>query len=154
MNPEQLLHQRAIERVAASEVREPGQQRADFPEAIGIAEHLVAKLNAVFPGSDRLVALHEAREVELELMPVARRVGASNLAHLAVVAEVDDVAFLLGGELTNVAVVLVVDGIEQRRERRAQIEAQPAALADVEDARDFLVEALAAPVLRLGRVVG
>ena len=83
MDPEQLLHQRAIERVAASEVREPRQKAPELPEAIGIREHLVAKLHARFLRRDRLVALHQAREIELELMPIAGRVGASNLAHLA-----------------------------------------------------------------------
>ena len=93
---------------------------------------------------DRLVALHQARKIELELMAIAGRVGTSDLAHLAQVAEVDDVAFFLAAEKPNVAIV-AVDRVEQRWERRAQIEAQPAALADVEDAGDLLVEAFRGP---------
>ena len=50
--------------------------------------------------------------------------------------------------------VLAIDRVEQRRERWAQIEAQPAAVTDVENPHDFLVQSGAIPILRLGRVVG
>ena len=44
-----------------------------------------------------------------------------------------------GVELAHVAVV-AVHGVEQLGKRRAQVEAQPAAVADVEDALQFLLQ--------------
>ena len=73
---------------------------------------------------------HQPGEVELPL--VRRHVGALHVAELALVALVDHLVLLGGGQRRRVPVV-GVDEVEQRRERRAQVEAQPAAVAQVED---------------------
>ena len=86
-------------------------------------------------------------------MAVMRRVGTFDLAQLASVAQVDD-AFLLGRRQRSHVAVVAIDRVEQRRKRRAKIEAQAAAVTDVEDALDFLVESGAVPILRLGRIIG
>ncbi|MFA9411635.1 MAG: hypothetical protein ACERK0_10250, partial [Deltaproteobacteria bacterium] len=54
---------------------------------------------------------------------------------------------------TEDAVVLVVDRREQDRERVTILEAHAAAIADLEDALDFLVERVFVPVLRFAGVV-
>src|SRR5262245_36952905 len=66
-----------------------------------------------------------------------RRVGAVGVAELAGEAEVDDLALLGGDERRAVAVVMLIDGVEQAGERRAEIVAAPAAGADVVDPLRF-----------------
>ncbi|HZC46423.1 MAG TPA: hypothetical protein VE243_08095 [Candidatus Acidoferrum sp.] len=115
-------------------------------------QHALAQLDAVLPGVHRLGAKYQTREIELEVMTIMRRVGTFDFAELASVAEIDDARFLGRRHPSHIAVV-AIDGVEQRRKRRAQIEAQAAARADVENALDFLIESGALPVLRFGGVV-
>ena len=62
-----------------------------------------------------------------------RDVRALHVAELALVALVDDLVPFAVGQGRDVA-VLGVDETEQRREGWAQVEAEPAAVAQVEDA--------------------
>ena len=63
-----------------------------------------------------------------------RGVRALLVAQLALEAEVLDPLDLVRAQLRDVAVAgLGVEGVEQRGERRAEVEAEPAAVADVED---------------------
>jgi hypothetical protein len=78
----------------------------------------------------RVDPAHEPREVELPF--VRRHVGALHVAELALVALVDHLVALGVGQRRDVA-VFGVDEVEQGRERRAQVEAEPAAVAQVED---------------------
>ena len=98
----------------------------------------------------RVHPAHEAREVELPL--VRGHVGALHVAELALVALVDDLVALGVGQLRDVAVVLV-DEAEQRRERGAQVEAEPAPVAQVEDPVELLAERGRVEVLGIGGVV-
>jgi hypothetical protein len=67
---------------------------------------------------------------------VARGVGTFHLAQLALITKVDDAIFLGSRQIADV-IALGVNRLEEIRERRAKIEAQPAAVTDVEDALDF-----------------
>ena len=102
---------------------------------------------------DRVVAVHELREVELELVPVPGGVRALHLTELALKASVHDALRLERRQLADIAVVLVVDRREQDRKRVTVLEAHAAAMADLEDALDFLLERVFVPVLRLAGVV-
>src|SRR5580704_18423810 len=117
-----------------------------------MTEHALTDRDAVFPGVYRPGAKNQARKIELEFMPVVRRVGTFDLAQLASVAEVDNAFLFSRGQRPNIAVV-AIDRVEQRRKRRAKIEAQAASMTDVEDALDFLVQPGAVPILRLGRII-
>src|SRR5215467_9743730 len=86
-------------------------------------------------------------------MSLAVGVGTLHLAQLAAVEKVDDAPGFRGGQAANIA-VLLVDRIEERRKRRTQIEAQPASVADVVYALEFLIEAAPVPITELGGVVG
>jgi hypothetical protein len=86
-------------------------------------------------------------------MAVARSVRTFHLAQLASVAKVDDFPGLLPGETADIAAA-AIDRAEESRKRRTQVEAQSAAVADVVNALEFLVESGAVPVHGLGRAVG
>ena len=60
------------------------------PGRVGVREDAVAQRDAARLRPLRLVAVHELREVELELVLVARRVRALHLAQLALEAGVHD----------------------------------------------------------------
>ena len=67
-----------------------------------------------------------------------RRIGTMVVAELTVIALVDDPMVVGGRKLGDVTFV-PIDAVEQRVERRTQIEAAPAAIADFVDAlRVFL----------------
>jgi len=85
--------------------------------------------------------VHELREVDLVLVLVAGRVRALHLAQLALEAGVHHPVRLRGGELADVAVVLLVDEVEESREAVAVLEAHAAAVAHLEDPRDLLLQA-------------
>ena len=95
-------------------------------------------------------AAHQPREVELPL--VRRHVGTLHVAELALVALIDDFVALGVTQRADVTVVLV-DVPEHRREGRAQVEAQSAPVAEVEDAVEFLAERSGVEVGRILRVV-
>src|SRR3546814_5277710 len=96
---------------------------------------------------------HQAEEVELPLV-LTRDVRAVHGAELAVEALVDDLVLLRGGELGRVLVVVVVDRREHRWERRAELEAQPAAVAQVVDPDHLLAQVRLVEVPRVERVLG
>ena len=100
-----------------------------FPGATGLR----AQADAGLLPADRVGAQHQAREIELEFVPVIRRVRALDVAEFALVAGVDDAVGFLGVS-ARTSPSCWSDGLEQFGERRAQIEAQAAAVADLVDA--------------------
>src|SRR5204862_1432818 len=81
--------------------------------------------------------------------------GALHIAQLALPALVDDRRDLLGGQRLDFALpalLVPVDGVEQRRERRAVAEAHAAGVADVEHAAELAVELRLIPVFRISKV--
>src|SRR4029453_549285 len=80
--------------------------------------------------------LHEPGEVGLPRLALLGRVGARDVAELALVALVDDAAVLVVGQERHVAraVVAPVYHREEILERRAELHADPAVGADLEGA--------------------
>ena len=81
-------------------------------------------------------------------------VGALDVAELALEALVDDLILLRPGEPAGVLVVVAVDEFEQRRERAAELRAQTAPVADVEDPCQLLADVRVVEVLGVMGVVG
>jgi hypothetical protein len=75
-----------------------------------------------------------------------RGIGTAVVAKLALVAEINDPLLFIPGEARGL-VLVPIDGVEEGRERWAKVEAQPAAVADIEDAVDFAPQVLLIPVL-------
>ena len=96
---------------------------------------------------------HQSREVDGPLVLIGH-VRAVDVAELAVEAEVDDLVLLGGREPGRVLIVVPIDHLEQRRERVAELEAQPAAVTEVVDAGELLAEVTLVHVPRVERVVG
>ena len=151
MDAEQLFHQAALQSIAARPVCERRQFGAELAGAIGISQDPLAQPDALLAGLNRSRARDEGGKVELKLVLIARGVGTLDLAQLAFVAQVDD-AVLGAGEVADV-IALGVDRLEEPG-NKGKVEAQPAAVADVEDAVDFDVEFGAFPVPGLVGIVG
>src|SRR5262249_30999659 len=106
-------------------------------------------------GADGFGAEHEAREIDVQL--VRRRVGALHVAELALVAEVDDLPLLVARERLGLALaadLVLVDGVGERRKRRAIVEAHAAAVTDVEHAPELAIERLVVVEARIPEVEG
>jgi hypothetical protein len=110
-NAQHLLHHRALKGAAAGPVGELRNRAAELAEQVRIAKYFLAHGDAVLAALDRARPQHQAREVELELVTVMRRVGASDLAKLAAVAQIDHALFLRRAQAAHVAVALV-EGVE------------------------------------------
>ncbi len=82
-----------------------------------------------------------------------RGVRAVDVAQLALEALVDDLVLLGGCQSAGVLIVVTVDHLEKRRERGAELEAQPAALAQVVDPGQFVADVGFVEVLRVLGVV-
>jgi hypothetical protein len=83
---------------------------------------------------------------------MGRDVGALDVADLALEALVDDLVLLGLRELGRIAVV-AVDELEQRRERRAQVEAEATAVTEVVDPGQLVAQVTLVELLRVLRVV-
>jgi hypothetical protein len=138
-------------------VRDRRGERAEATRQVGAPEGLVGDLLpqrlAAVAVPHLLGAEHEAGEVEVPLA-LARHVGAVDVAELAVEALVDHLVLLGAGEPGRVLVVVAVDGLEERGERVAELEAEPAAVAQVVDPGELLAEVGVVEVPRVERVVG
>src|SRR5688572_10510954 len=93
-----------------------------------------------------IVTMNQLGEVDLELVIVSRRVRTLDLTQLALEAGIHDRPGFRSRYLRDVTVVLVVEKREETRERVAILEAKPAAMTDLEDARDFFLERFGIPV--------
>jgi hypothetical protein len=80
---------------------------------------------------------HQAGKIESILM--RRRIGTVVIAEFTIIALVDDPMVIGGCELSDVSFI-PVNTVEQRVERRTQIEAAPAAIADFIDALRVFLE--------------
>ena len=100
----------------------------------------------------RIDAQHEARKVERPFVQT-RDVGTIDVAQLALEAFVDDLVLLGDGELAGVLIVVLIDEFEESRERRAVLEAQTAAVAQVVHTRELGPNIGLVEVVRMVRVV-
>ena len=158
-NADRLLHEPPRQRTRGGDggVGERGGETAgELAQQVGAAEggvlELVATGELTVAGAGLLGAQHEAGEVEVPLA-LARDVRAVHVAELAVEAFVDDLVLLGRAHATGVLVVVPVDVVEERRERRAELEAQATAVAQVVDPGQLLAHVDLVEVLRVERVV-
>jgi hypothetical protein len=121
---------------------------------VGAGQELFTALDLALPVLDGLGAQHQVREVQVPRM--RRRVRAlGHVAQVAQVALVDDLPVRFLGDAVHLAVLGLVDEVEQVREALAQADAAAAAVADVEDTlhllhrRGLVVELGVLPVQRV-----
>jgi hypothetical protein len=149
-----LLHEDAERADPVHEVggaqRGPGQ----LGRAVRIVEDPHPQRAPLAALPDAPPAVDQLGEVELPGVLVARRVRALHLAELALEAGVHHLHRLLGRDPVGVAVVLLVDGLEEEREAVAVLEAHAAAVTDLEGALHLGVDRLRLPVDLVGGVVG
>jgi hypothetical protein len=103
---------------------------------------------------DSLLAMDQARKVELELVLLARRVRTLHFAELALEARGNDAIDVPTVDALNIPVVLAVEKVEQGREAVAVLEAQPTAVAELKSPFDLAAEQCRVPVPWLFGIVG
>src|SRR5262249_18711248 len=130
IDPEPPLHQDAQQTVAVRPVGEGGHEGPETSEQLRIAEQSLAQRNALARGARDALPQHQPGKVDRP--PMGRRVRTVRVAELTGEAEIDDMPVFRRSE-RRLAVVLLVDDVEQVRERRAEVVAAPAAGADVVD---------------------
>ena len=110
---------------------------------------------ATWPVAWRIASARSiSRGKSMRPLVLAGGVRAVDVAELALEALVDDLVLLGRRQPAGVLVVVPIDHLEQRRERRAELEAQPAAVAQVEDAGQLAADVGLVEVLRVLGVVG
>jgi hypothetical protein len=112
--------------------------RGQGADQFGRGQQLVAEFHLARLVLDRLGAQHGVREIQVPL--VRRHVGAlGHVADVAQVALVDHLPEFLLGHAGGLGIARFVDQVEQGGEGIAQRDAAAAAMADVEDALQFLL---------------
>ncbi|MDX1711061.1 MAG: DUF3483 domain-containing protein [Rhodovibrionaceae bacterium] len=141
---QRLFHDRARQLVLgrAGPVRQPRDDAGQLAVAVGLGELLgQAFLGQAVMALGRAVAQHQVREVDVEL--VRRHIGTRHHeAHVAERAAVDHLLEILGVDGVELHGLGLVDQVEEGREGIAEIEAAAAAVTDVEDPAQLLVELL------------
>ncbi len=138
---EHLVHQlpRRGRRTGLVDHLHDDRNRRETADAVGAGQQPVAEFRSPLPEFDRLRAKHQVGKIEVPR--VRRHVRAlRHVADVAQVALVDDLRVVLLGHAVHFHRLGTVDEVEQRRERLAQADAPPAAVTDVEDALQFLLE--------------
>jgi hypothetical protein len=130
-----------------SEAQNPvGHKRQPTPEGadpIRLDQQPIAPAHPPRHGQMLLPHDHQSRKIERILM--RRRIGTVIVAKFTVIALIDDPMVVGRRELGDVSFISI-NAVEQRIERRTQIEAAPAAIADFIDTLRVFLE--------LGRVDG
>ena len=150
-----LLQKASVQSTAGVQnVDQPAGGSGQPGRPVRVAEHPVSKALSIASAPLGLVPVDQLREVQLELVAVAHRVGTLDLTQLALEALVHHLRCLGIGDGAHVAVVVVVDERKQRRERIAVLEAHPAAVTDLECAVDLCLKRVGVPVDVFRGVVG
>jgi hypothetical protein len=131
------LQQHAVRPETVGRVHQRGDRGGAGAHAVDVAQEPVLPCDALGARPRGLGTQHQPREVDVE--PVRRRVRAVVETELALPAEVDDAPVVGRRDLRDVALVLV-HLLEHEVERRAQAVAPPAAVADLGDARQLLLD--------------
>jgi hypothetical protein len=157
-HPQRLLHQAARGAVVVQRVDRLHHHRdgGELADRVGGGQQPVAQARPLLPELDRLGAQHQVREVDVP--GVRRHVRAlGHVAHVAQVALVDHLPVVLFGDAVDLHRLAFIDQVEQGRERGAQTHAAAAAVADLVDPFEFLVERRRVPegvALPVERVAG
>ena len=153
VDPQQLLHEPSMSRHSIHLVGHAEAGPGQLAGGVGLGQHPLPEGHAPLPGSLSVVAVHQPREVELELVLVPGGVGALHLAELALEAVVHDRLGLGLGQLADVPVVGVVDQPEELGEAVAVLEAHAAAMTDLEGPGDLHLQRRRVPVPGVAGVV-
>jgi hypothetical protein len=99
VDAEHLLHEPPVQPTRFIALAAPRLARASPAGQVRVAQQPLAEARPLLARPHGLEAVHQLREVELELVPVARRVRALDLAQLALEARVHDLALVALPEL-------------------------------------------------------
>jgi hypothetical protein len=83
--------------------------------------------------------VNEAREIELIFMTVPRGIRALYFTELALEASVHDSLGIVGGDTADIALITVVDEVEENGKAVTVFEAHAASVTDLEGAGNFLL---------------
>ena len=132
---------------------EAGTRQRSSPVRIGQQFVSEGGLDPLFLEVNRSTSVNQGGEVEQEFVLLARRVGALDLAQLALETGVQGRVQGGDGQALNVA-VLGINGIEEDRKGAAVLEAHAAAVADFDGPFKLDLHLSSVPVDLVGGVVG
>src|SRR5262249_4842555 len=122
-----------------------------------LAEHAILERHAVAPCPVCLLAAEHPRDIDLPLVPFVRRVGAFDVAELALPAEIADCSEILRSQALSAdgaPLDIAVDARKHVWERPAVVHAHPAVVTDLEEAPELPFEIRRipeAPIVRNAR---
>jgi hypothetical protein len=137
VNSDDSLHDPAKPTGLQSPVGQWRHQAPGLPNQVCLREKAVTEAYAALGGIMLLPGNHQAGKIDLILM--GGRVGAVVVAQLAVIALVGDTVEIGPGQFLHVAFV-GIDSVKQRIERRAQVEATAASVANVVDSKSLFFD--------------
>src|SRR3990172_2314946 len=146
MNAGDRLQKRAVDRQLIRPVREGRAETSHLAHEVRVSQHAILKTDPVRLRFRVSAPQHESRKINRP--PVRGRVWAVVVAELALVAEIHRALEISIPELLGVAVDrFLIERREQIVERGAEIEAAPAAVADVEHPLQLGADLLKVPKL-------
>ena len=155
-NSRRALGNFAHEAVRVHEVRD-ARLRPDrgFADRRGLAQNTIDEGDPLAPRTDGFLARHQARKVERFVRALIGRVRALDVAELALPAVVAHAANGSGADSLRAVRAprfdLLVDRVEEQRERPAVPHAHAAVLADRERALELLLEIARVEIARIAR---
>src|SRR5262249_9684193 len=137
MNTDPRFHQPTEKPEAHNPIGDRGPQTPEGADHVRLDQQPIAPAYSPRHGKMLFPRNHQPRKIECVLM--RGRIGAVVETELTVIALIHDLMMVGWRKLGDVTLI-PVDAVEQRVERRTQIEAAPAAIADFIDALRVLLE--------------
>src|SRR5947209_1852124 len=109
MDAENLFEQDPMQPNPVGEIRDTQAGASQKAGAIGIAEDTIAHAKSLTARFLGVIAMHQPRKVQSELVSIALGIWALDLAQLALETGVQDPGGIRRGDLSNIAVVLFVE---------------------------------------------
>jgi hypothetical protein len=139
MNAHHPIKNTTHQLVSQEAVRDRGGGASQFPDRIRHRQQAISPPNTAFSSQTLLPDHHQMGKIDLIVMGWS--IWAMVEAELAVVAFVDDLMMIAGGQLGDIAFI-DINSIQQGIERGAQIEAASAPIADLVDPQGFFLQLL------------
>src|SRR6185437_13764427 len=141
IDPQRALEQLEAHGIGIGAVHQTIDHRnaGETPHHIGTGEHPIAQRRLAGAGAHRLRSQHQMRKIHVPRM--WRHIGTfCREADVAQVAVVDHLPVDTLVDAVDLQGRRGIDGVEQRRKGIAQVEAATAAVTDLEDPRELLLE--------------
>ena len=148
VNSQKIFELTAKKGIPIGPVYKRSREAGECAHQIGVPEHPVGESSPFLLFADEVVSDQRPRKVNVQLM--GRSVRTDGVANLALIAKVRDFVDLLPIQLFDLAENAgdVIGHLEQFDKRLTERIANAAAVADIKDPRDFLLDRFRVPEFR------